>query len=45
MWEADEAWREKLRGVRLSDLVGILSKEIPSELWKSSFEWVLERAG
>jgi Rrf2 family protein len=45
MWEADEAWREKLRGVKLSDLVGILSQEIPPQLWKSSFEWVLERAG
>jgi Rrf2 family protein len=45
MWEADEAWRAKLRGVKLSDLVGILGQEIPAELRKSSFEWVLERAG
>jgi len=45
MWEADEAWREKLRSVRLSDLVGILSQEIPEQLWKDSFEWVLARAG
>ncbi|WOS66037.1 RrF2 family transcriptional regulator [Sinorhizobium fredii] len=45
MWEADEAWREKLRSVRLSHLVGTLSKEVPAELWKRSFEWVLDRAG
>ncbi|HEV7308038.1 Rrf2 family transcriptional regulator [Ensifer sp.] len=45
MWEADEAWRGKLRSVRLSDLVDTLSKEIPAELWKKSFEWVLGRAG
>ncbi|WP_454812126.1 RrF2 family transcriptional regulator [Labrys neptuniae] len=45
MWEADEAWREKLRNVRLSDLVGILSQEIPEQLWKDSFDWVLSRAG
>ncbi|MGH6755061.1 MAG: RrF2 family transcriptional regulator [Bradyrhizobium sp.] len=45
MWEADEAWRQKLRSVRLSDLVETLSREIPAELWKNSFEWVLERAG
>ena len=45
MWEADEAWRAKLRSVRLSDLIGILSQDLPAELWKASFEWVLERAG
>ena len=45
MWEADEAWRAKLRGVRLSDLTEALALDIPAELWKNSFEWVLERAG
>jgi hypothetical protein len=45
MWEADEAWRSKLRSVTLSDLVKTLSQDIPAELWKSTFEWVLERAG
>ena len=45
MWEADEAWRQKLRSVKLSDLVGILSQEIPEQLWKDSFDWVLARAG
>lgn len=45
MWEADEAWRQKLRSVTLSDLVQLLSKDIPATLWKSTFEWILERAG
>ncbi|ESY89177.1 Rrf2 family transcriptional regulator [Mesorhizobium sp. LNHC229A00] len=45
MWEADEAWRAKLRAVRLSDLPEALALDIPAELWKNSFEWVLERAG
>ncbi|BCG72055.1 Rrf2 family transcriptional regulator [Mesorhizobium sp. 113-1-2] len=45
MWEADEAWRDKLRAVRLSDLTEALAQDIPAELWKDSFEWVLERAG
>ncbi|QWK80412.1 RrF2 family transcriptional regulator [Ochrobactrum sp. BTU1] len=45
MWEADEAWRRTLRGVRLSDLTETLSKEIPAEIWEKSFEWVLDRAG
>ncbi|MBX5157855.1 MULTISPECIES: Rrf2 family transcriptional regulator [unclassified Rhizobium] len=45
MWEADEAWRDTLRRVRLSDLVGTLSEEVPAELWRSTFEWVLKRAG
>jgi Rrf2 family protein len=44
MWEADEEWRKKLRSVKLSDLVDTLSKEIPADLWKNSFEWVLQRA-
>lgn len=45
MWEADEAWRSTLRGVRLSDLTETLSQEIPAEIWEKSFEWVLDRAG
>lgn len=45
MWEADEAWRQKLRGVTLSDLGRILSQEVSPTLWKDTFEWVLDRAG
>ncbi|OWV76972.1 Rrf2 family transcriptional regulator [Rhizobium sp. R339] len=45
MWEADEAWRNTLRRVRLSDLVGTLSEEVPPDIWRDTFEWVLKRAG
>lgn len=45
MWEADEAWRDTLKRVRLSDLVGTLSEEVPADLWRDTFEWVLKRAG
>ncbi|TCA26620.1 Rrf2 family transcriptional regulator [Rhizobium leguminosarum bv. viciae] len=45
MWEADEAWRDTLRRVRLSDLVGTLSEEVPADIWRSTFAWVLKRAG
>ncbi|MFS2180285.1 Rrf2 family protein [Rhizobium pisi] len=45
MWEADEAWRASLRRVRLSDLVDTLSEEVRPDVWQSTFEWVLKRAG
>lgn len=45
MWEADEAWRSKLRSVRLSDLAETLAEEIPPDIWGKTFEWVLDRAG
>lgn len=45
MWEADEAWRSKLRSVRLSDLVETLSQEVRADIWGKTFEWVMDRAG
>ncbi|MDQ1080258.1 Rrf2 family transcriptional regulator [Pseudoroseomonas cervicalis] len=45
MWEADEAWRRHLRGVRLSDLLAMLGSEIPEEQRRRSLEWLLGRAG
>ncbi|MET0545899.1 MAG: Rrf2 family transcriptional regulator [Caulobacterales bacterium] len=43
MWEADKAWRDKLRGVSLADLVKTLEHDIPPKLWKKTGEWVLAR--
>lgn len=43
MWEADEAWRSKLRSVTLASLVDTLAKDVPADLWKKSFEWVMAR--
>lgn len=44
MWDADQAWRNSLRGVRLSDLQETLAREIPADLWQKSFDWLLDRA-
>jgi len=45
MWQADEAWRNTLRGVKIADLVEALADEVPAGLLKSTREWVLNRAG
>jgi Rrf2 family protein len=45
MWEADEAWRTKLRSVTLAELGQVLESEIPPQIWTGTFEWVLDRAG
>jgi Rrf2 family protein len=44
MWAADREWRNTLQGVKLSDLGKMLEAEIPTELYRESFEWVLARA-
>lgn len=44
MWDADQAWRNALRGVRLSDLQETLARDIPADLWRKSFDWILDRA-
>lgn len=45
MWQADDAWRSTLKGVRLSDLMDTLSRDIPSEIRQGTSDWVLRRAG
>jgi hypothetical protein len=45
MWQADEAWRNTLKSVSLADLVDTLSEDVPADIWKNTFEWVLQRAG
>lgn len=45
MWEADEAWRAKLRSVRLSDMVETLAADVPPAIWQGTAEWVVKRAG
>jgi Rrf2 family protein len=45
MWEADEAWRAKLRGVKLADLAVTLARDVPVKLMRTSMEWVMARAG
>lgn len=45
MWEADEAWRQKLRSVSLADLRETLSRETDPVIWNGTFDWVQHRAG
>ncbi len=45
MWDADEAWRQKLRSVTIADLGRTLSQELPPELLQATIDWVDERAG
>lgn len=42
MWEADEAWRTRLRSVTLRDLSGTLSRDVPLDLLIKSREWLLQ---
>lgn len=42
MWEADEAWRQKLKSVTLSDLGGVLKQEVPAKILAESQEWLTE---
>ncbi len=41
MWAADEAWRQKLREVRLADLLVSLGEDIPAEDLERGREWLL----
>tara|TARA_R110002111_G_C5949112_1_gene368414 strand:- start:420 stop:914 length:495 start_codon:yes stop_codon:yes gene_type:complete len=43
MWDADEAWRNHLRSVRLSDLLKTLSDEIPADILDKGQAWMLDR--
>jgi Rrf2 family protein len=43
MWDADEAWRAKLRSVRLSDLTETLKEDVAEEILKATAEWVILR--
>ncbi|MFI4873405.1 MAG: RrF2 family transcriptional regulator [Phycisphaerales bacterium JB061] len=46
MWEADEAWRSKLRSVSLDDLMQTLSRDVPAKVWNGNARWLSDqRAG
>jgi len=44
MWEADQAWRTKLRNVVLSEFVVTLQDEIAPDLREKSAAWIEERS-
>jgi Rrf2 family protein len=43
MWAADEAWRNQLRSVTLSDLQAMIQKDSPAELLQKSADWITAR--
>lgn len=43
MWQADQSWRDSLRQTSIEMLQGMLAADIPADLWRKSFEWVLAR--
>lgn len=43
MWEAEDAWRDRLRAARLSDLVASLQDELPEKLRADTDRWFADR--
>jgi Rrf2 family protein len=43
MWEADAAWRKKLRGVKLSDLGRMIAEDVPQEILAKSAAWLMDQ--
>jgi Rrf2 family protein len=43
MWQADEAWRDKLRAVSLLDLQDTLVRDVPADQLQKSADWLLSQ--
>jgi Rrf2 family protein len=44
MWEADEAWRDRLRRVSLAELVETVGREVPKAVLEKTAEWIAARS-
>lgn len=44
MWEADAAWRNHLRGVRLSDVARMLKKNVEPKILANTLTWIKEHS-
>jgi len=44
MWDAEAAWRDKLRSVNLAELSRTVHEEVPEELMKATADWVAARS-
>jgi Rrf2 family protein len=44
MWDAENAWRDKLKGVTLADLGAAVEAAVPQELQKATSAWVAARS-
>jgi Rrf2 family protein len=43
MWDAEQAWRDRLRAVTFADLASTLEQDIPADLWAATGAWVAAR--
>ena len=43
MWQADEAWRQSLRAIKLADIVADLPNDVPAEQLQANMDWLLAR--
>ncbi len=43
MWDADEAWRAKLRGVSLAELSVTLTKDVPAQILSDGMDWLTNK--
>jgi hypothetical protein len=44
MWQADEAWRQSLRAVRLADILAELPQDVPAAQLQANMDWLLARS-
>ncbi|HXT08137.1 MAG TPA: Rrf2 family transcriptional regulator [Roseiarcus sp.] len=44
MWDADQAWRDKLRSVTLADLSKAMRQTVSADLLEKMQQWVMERS-
>jgi Rrf2 family protein len=44
MWDADEAWRDKLRKVTLADLSKTVQRTVSADLLEKTQEWVMQHS-
>jgi Rrf2 family protein len=44
MWEADRAWRDRLRAVSLADLLKLLGTDLPPALLRRGAAWIEEHS-
>lgn len=44
MWDADQAWRDRLAAVSLADLAATLEADLDPDLWAATARWVAQRA-
>jgi Rrf2 family protein len=43
MWQADEAWRDKLRSVSLAQLEQAVGESVPADILRNNLDWLLNR--